>query len=82
MAYLVGQSDNPTVYEPTNEDGADWAESETVMELEGLATQLTQLNDEARRIVAATIREVYKIEREAGRLEEGYTVNITAKSSV
>lgn len=79
MSYLIGETDDPTVYDPTNEDGADWAESEVVFELEGLGSQLSQLSEETRRIVAATIREAYRVDREAGRLEPGYIVSITAK---
>ena len=35
MAYLVGQSDDPTVHEPTEEDASDWVDSEVAMEIEG-----------------------------------------------
>ena len=79
MAYLVGQSDDPTVHEPTEEDASDWVDSEVAMEIEWLASQLSQLSADSRRIVASTIREAYRVDREAGKLEEGYVVNVTGK---
>ena len=60
-------------------DASDWVDSEVTMEIEGLASQLSQLSADSRRIVASTIREAYRVDREAGRLEEGYVVSVTGK---
>ena len=79
LAYLIGQSDDPTVHELTDEDASDWADSEGAVEIEGLASQLSRLSEDSRRIVAATIREAYRVDREAGKLVEGYLVNVTGK---
>ena len=78
LGYLLGQSDDPTVHEDTD-DGAASIEAERVTELESLGAQLSQLSEDTRRMVAAVIREAYRIDRETERLVEGYTVNLTAK---
>ena len=76
VSYPVGQSDDPNVSAET----AVWLGDEDVIgEIESLGSQLSQLSEESRKIVAATIREAYRVDREAGRLEEGYNVNVTAK---
>ena len=76
MAYLIGQSDDPTVSEP---DADAWVEDEAIQELESLGSQLSQLSTMSRRVIAAAIREAYRAEREEGLLGEGYNVNVTVK---
>ena len=79
MRYLIGQSDDPAVYEPTDDDGANWAESEVVKEIENLGGLISQLSDDTRQLVAAMIREAYRIDRVEERLVDGYTVSVTGK---
>ena len=76
LAYLIGSTDDPTVGEfDPNLGIAD----EAIQEIESLATQLSQLSEESRRIVSATIREAYRVDRAMERLQDGYIVNVTAK---
>lgn len=76
VAYMIGQSDDPSL---KNMEDAVWLGDEGIEEIESLGTQLSQLSEESRRIVGAAIREAYRVDRETGRLEEGYIVSVVAK---
>ena len=76
VAYMIGQSDDPSL---KNIEDAVWLGDEGIEEIESLGTQLSQLCEESRRIVGAAIREAYRVDRETGRLEEGYIVSVVAK---
>lgn len=76
LGYLIGSTDDPTVSEP---DPNAAMEDEVIHEIESLATLLSQLSEESRRIVAAAIREAYRVDRETERLQDGYMVNVTSK---
>ena len=78
VAYLIGESDDPTV-DPNGEDAVWTGDEEEISEIESLGSQISQLSKESRRIVAAAIKEAYRVDREMGRLEEGYLVNVMAK---
>lgn len=76
LGYLIGTTDDPTVGENDPNIGI---EDEAIQEIESLATQISQLSEESRRIVSAAIREAYRVDREMERLQDGYIVNVTAK---
>lgn len=76
VAYMIGQSDDPSL---KNKEDAVWLGDEGIEEIESLGTQLSQLSEASRRIVGAAIREAYRVDRETGRLEEGYIVSVVAK---
>lgn len=76
VAYMIGQSDDPSL---KNIEDAVWLGDEGIEEIESLGTQLSQLSEESRRIVGAAIHEAYRVDRETGRLEEGYIVSVVAK---
>ena len=76
VAYMIGQSDDPSL---KNIEDAVWLGDEGIEEIESLGTQLSQLSEESRRIVGAAIGEAYRVDRETGRLEEGYIVSVVAK---
>lgn len=63
MNNLIGETDDPTGYAATDEDGADRAERETAFEPEGLGSRQSRLSENTRRVVAASIREAYRVDR-------------------
>lgn len=77
LGYLIGTTDDPTAGENDPNVGI---EDEAIQEIETLATKISQLSEDSKRIISAAVREAYRVDREMERLQDGwYIVNVTAK---
>jgi transcriptional regulator with XRE-family HTH domain len=74
MGYLLGEKDDPGVYEPTDADAEAWVNQEEIQEVENVSRQFSQLSAETRQMVAAMIHEAYRIDRISGRLTDGFEI--------
>lgn len=71
LAYLIGQTaDRTPPAIPTNEELAQWAFEDEIVQLETMVARFAQLSREGQEIVLSTLNAVSKVERRRGLLGE------------
>lgn len=81
LKYLLGTTDDP---DPNNEENnVLWVEDDDeIHELEDLFDEIARMSEDTRKIVAAAVREAYRLDTMYGRLRDGYEVEVKVRRKV
>ena len=79
LKYIIGTSDDPAPQEFEDSDGAVWDKDDTIHELESIFEQIAQLSEDTRKIIAGAVREAHRLDKLAGRLGDGYVIDVRLK---
>ena len=81
LEYLLGTIDDPT---PNNEENNIHcvANDDEIHELEELFDEISRMSEDTRKIVAAAVREAYRLDTMYGRLRDGYEVGVKFRRKV
>lgn len=82
LAYLLGESDDDKApAEPTDQDGAEWAEAEHLEEITNYMRQFARLDYRSQQIVEAAITSAFRLARVSDELlpEDVYEVSVGLK---